>query len=416
MRDRKHRVLLVSTHPVQYAAPTFRRLANRRELDVLVAYCSLQGAERGVDPEFNVPVAWDIPLLEGYRWVHVPNRSLRPRLGRFWGLVNPGLWKLVRTGGFDAVVVYGYAYFSLWVALLAAKSEGIPVLMSTDSVDIRSAGSGWWWKRWVKRRVVRLIYLRLADLVLIPSTATRRFLLSIGVPEGRMVLTHYVVDNNFFQQAAAKEDREAVRESWWVSKDAVVILYCAKLIHRKRPGDLLRSFAALISGRSDELPPAYLVFAGDGTLGKSLRAEAAALGVSEQVRFLGFVNQSRLPAVYAASDIMVLPSGHEPWGLVVNEAMNCGIPVVVSDRVGAALDLVVPGQTGEVYPVGDVPALTSILSRLLRNPAELKRQGEAARKRMEFWSPQQHVQGMLRAVEIAARPGRAPSSSGGRDA
>src|SRR6202521_317994 len=139
-RDRKYRILLVSTHPVQYAAPTFRKLAEQPELDVLVAYCSLQGADLGVDPEFNVPVAWDVPLLDGYRWVHVPNKSLRAGLGRFWGLVNPGLWKLVRRGGFDAVVLYGYAYASLWIALAAAKSKRIPIMISSDTVKLRNLG------------------------------------------------------------------------------------------------------------------------------------------------------------------------------------------------------------------------------------------------------------------------------------
>jgi len=87
----RYRVLLVSSHPVQYAAPLFRLMARHPRLDILVAYCSLQGAEPGIDPEFKVEVAWDIPLLEGYPWVRVPNRSPWPSLDRFTGLVNPGL-------------------------------------------------------------------------------------------------------------------------------------------------------------------------------------------------------------------------------------------------------------------------------------------------------------------------------------
>ena len=249
-----------------------------------------------------------------------------------------------------------------------------------------------------------------------PSSAARNFLRSIGIPDGRMVLTHYVVDNDFFTQASKKEERSAVRQAWNVPENALVTLYCAKLAPWKRPQDLLRSFGTICSDRSSGLPPAYLVFAGDGILGESLRAEAAALGVSERVRFLGFVNQSALPAAYMASDVLVLPSEFDAWGLVVNEAMICGVPAVVSDQVGAAGDLVIPGETGEIYPVGDVNALTEILSRLLRNPGELHRRGEAARKRMESWSPREHVQGMLRAIETAAPLGRGESSANGEDA
>ena len=100
----KYRVLLVCSHPVQYAAPIFREMTQRGDLDIQVAYCSLQGAEPGVDAGFGVEVAWDVPLLEGYPWLQVPNRSPWPGSGRFFGLLNPGLWGLVRgrevpTGG-----------------------------------------------------------------------------------------------------------------------------------------------------------------------------------------------------------------------------------------------------------------------------------------------------------------------------
>ena len=102
---RKHRVLIVAAHPVQYAAPVFRAMGAHPRLDLLVAYCSLKGATEAIDPEFGVPVAWDVPLLDGYPWVHVPNRSPWPARGRFFGLFNPGLWGLVRRVGFDAVVL-----------------------------------------------------------------------------------------------------------------------------------------------------------------------------------------------------------------------------------------------------------------------------------------------------------------------
>jgi glycosyltransferase involved in cell wall biosynthesis len=111
------------------------------------------------------------------------------------------------------------------------------------------------------------------------------------------------------------------------------------------------------------------------------------LGVAHRVRFLGFVNQSRLPDVYRAADILVLPSEYEPFGVVVNEAMLCGRPVIVSDRVGAKYDLVREGETGFVYPCGDIEALAQILREVLPDRERLRKMGEAARKRMETWSP-----------------------------
>ena len=200
---RKYRVLLIASHPVQYASPLFRRLAADPRLDIEVAYCSMQGAESGRDPGFGIDVAWDVPLLDGYVWHQIPNRSPRPGIGRFFGLINPGLWKLVRTGKFDAILVYGYAYVSFWIAFLAAKSAGLPILLPTDAVEMPHPRGGWWWKRWLKPSAVHFIYNRIADMVLVPSTATQRFIQSFGVPAGRIAFTHYVVDNDYFSQAAA---------------------------------------------------------------------------------------------------------------------------------------------------------------------------------------------------------------------
>jgi len=147
---------------------------------------------------------------------------------------------------------------------------------------------------------------------------------------------------------------------------------------------------------------ACLVFAGDGPLRGSLESEAKSIGVSERVRFLGFVNQSALPEAYTASDIVVVPSSYEPFGLVVNEAMLCGCPVVVSDRVGAKFDLVREDETGYVFPCSDVGALASALRRALSDRTGLRRMGDAARERMTSWSHVDYAHALVEAVSKAA--------------
>ncbi len=401
--SRKYRVLLIASHPVQYASPLFRRLASDPRLDIEVAYCSLQGAEAGRDPEFGIEVVWDVPLLDGYAWSQIPNRSPRPGIGRFFGLINPGLWKLIRTGNFDAILVYGYAYLSYWIAFLAARSAGLPILLPTDAVEMPHPRGGWWWKRWLKPPAVHFIYNRIADMVLVPSTATRRFIQSFGVPAERIAFTHYVVDNDYFTRASAEVDRAAIRNSWGIPPESLVILFCAKLAVWKRPQDLLEAFFAIHAEDRGLTPAAYLVFAGEGALRSKLEARTKSLGIQDRVRFLGFVNQSKLPGVYVASDLLVLPSGHEPWGLVVNEAMGCGLPAVVSDRVGANLDLITPGVTGEVYPSANVEALANILRQLVSDPSRIKSMGRAARTRMETWSYQEHAGGLVGAIEQAVK-------------
>lgn len=371
-------------------------MAQHPRLDVQVAYCT---AGTTWDSEFGLQLAWDLPLTTGYQWVGIPNWSPRPGLGRFFGLINFGLWKLISEGNFDAVAVVGYAYFSFWVAFLAAKKARIPILIGTDATQWRHPSGGWWWKRWVKPATVRFIYGRLADMVMVASTAGRAFVKSMGVPDRRITFAPFVADNEYFAQHATEEKREELRRRLEIPQDAYVVLFCGKLVKWKRPKDLLQAFASMVRSSTSGRSNAYLIFAGEGALRGELEGLASSLNVRQQVRFMGFVNQSELPEVYAASDVLVLPSEHEAFGVVVNEAMATGIPAVVSDRVGARLDLIRPGETGETYPMGDITALGAILRKLFFNRDLSKRMGKRAKERMASWSYQENLEGWLGGLE-----------------
>ena len=400
---RRYRVLTIASHPVPYAAPVFRRLAQHPQLDFHVAYCSLRGAEAGLDSEFGRSVQWDVPLLNGYDWVHVPNRGSGE--DSFFGLYNPGLWRLIRAGHFEAVMLHtGYVRASFWIAYLAARSCGAAFLFGTDAATLEPR-DGKRWKRIVKRIVWPLLF-RLADQVCSPSSASVELMRSLGIPGERISLTHFVVDNDWWTAQAAAVDRAVVRAPWGVTERELVVLFCAKLQPWKRPLDLLRAFARA------GVPDAMLVYAGEGPLRAQLETEAAALCIRDRVRFLGFVNQSQLPPVYAASDVMVLPSSYEPFAVVVNEAMLCGCPVVASDRVGAARDLVIPNHNGLVYPCGDVEALAALLRKLLAERTTLVAMRENARQRLATWSPRENVAATVDAFAHAVRRRRgAPRQS-----
>ncbi len=202
----------------------------------------------------------------------------------------------------------------------------------------------------------------MADQVFVPSTPAVELTGKLGIAKERITMTPFVVDNDWWTARAADVDREAIRGSWRISPGQTVILFCAKLQPWKRPADLLHAFARLSPGEQSK---AVLVYAGDGHLRAALESEAQKLGIGERVRFLGFVNQSQLPGVYKAADLMVLPSEYEPFAVVVNEASCCGCPVAVSDCVGAGRDLVAPVNPGLIYRCGDVGALSEILSRCI---------------------------------------------------
>jgi len=400
MSDRPLRILVVLSHVVQYAVPGFRQLAQNHEIDFHVAYCNLRGAEPGLDPEFGAVVKWDVPLLDGYSWTHIPNKGSGAE--SFFGMFNPGLWKFIRQGRYDAVICYtGYLRASFWISYLAAKSSGARFLFGSDSITLFPR-DGRSWKATIKKHLWPRLF-KLSDQVLAPSSPSRDLMLTLGIDPEHITLVPIVIDNQWWMRQSALVQRDAVRHSWGATPEDSVVLFCAKFQRWKRPMDLLHAFAQV------GLPNTLLVFAGGGPMRNELEAEARNLKIDSRVRFIGFVNQSQLPAVYTSADVMVLPSEFEPFAVVVNEAMCCGCAVIASDAVGSARDLIAPVQPGFVYTRGDVSQLAAILKRHLPNRAALNELGAAFRIRMRSWSLAQHGAALVEAVQTAvARNHRAP--------
>ena len=388
MPERKQNVLLVSSQPIQNTA-SLRLMGAHPNFEVLTAYCSLPDAKLWRDDEHLNKEAFDTPALDGYQWTNMANWSPLARLGKFYGLINPGV--ISRVLASDCVIVYGHSYVTFWLAIATAKLAGKPLILTTDATNLQLDNSSW--KTKIKKRLLPFLYNHVADNVLVPSSASRRFVCSLGVNEQRITLTPYVVDNEYIESVAVQTDRKLVRDEWEIPHDARVFAFCAKFISRKRPHDALRAFARA------EVPNSYLLMIGDGPMADSLKAEATQLGIAERVRFTGLIKYSRLPELYAASDILVFTSEREPYGLPVNEAMICGLPVIASDRIGAAEDLIREGETGFTYPCGDVDHLASLMREVFSDDQRLRRMGQAARHRMQTWSPRENAEATLAAVE-----------------
>jgi glycosyltransferase involved in cell wall biosynthesis len=192
-----------------------------------------------------------------------------------------------------------------------------------------------------------------------------------------------------------------LREELGLSDGRPVILFASKLQQRKCCADLVAAYQLLPQ------PRPYLLVVGDGEERQRLEQQAAG---DPHIRFLGFRNQTELPRFFDLCDVFVLPSRHEPWGLVVNEAMNAGRAVVVSDDVGCREDLVIEGETGAVFPAGDVPGLREALLRVLAVPGVADRLGSAGRARIEGFSFEQDIAGLRQALAacvpgfVAAQP------------
>lgn len=382
----RQRLAVVTTHPIQYQAPLFRWLAAREEIDLTVFFCHLPD-ERQQGDGFGVTFKWDVPLLEGYHYEVLKNVSARPSVMRFRGCDTPEIASRIAHGGFDAVWVHGWIVKSCLQALRACEKNRVPCLVRGEANLLQPRP---WWKRAIQRRLVR----RFAGCLAI-GQRNREFYLSHGVPPEKIYPSPYCVDNDRFAAAAMirRKERVAWRAKWGLAPDDVVFLYCAKFIAKKRPLDLLEA-AKIAQGAGARFK---LLMVGDGELRPE--CEAWARQHALPVCFAGFVNQSELPAAYVAADCLVLPSDHgETWGLVVNEAMACGVPAIVSDQVGCAVDLVVPGETGAVFPCGDIAALADALAMAARSPATLARWGESACARVSRYSIEAAGRGVLRAL------------------
>jgi glycosyltransferase involved in cell wall biosynthesis len=237
------------------------------------------------------------------------------------------------------------------------------------------------------RRVMRHALLgtqyRFIDRFLAVGRRNREFYRALGVPDERIFDVPFSVDNARFSRASSlsASERRSRRARFGVSDDRPVVLFASKLIPTKHPDDVLRAAAAL-AARGLEF---FVVIAGSGSLYAELEALAMALGLGERVAFIGFVNQSALPQLFAACDVFVLPSENEPWGLVVNEAMCAGLPVVVGEGVGCVPDLVQPGVNGFTCEAGDPRSLAHALEPLLRDAGLRRRMGGASQQRIATW-------------------------------
>lgn len=381
-RPVRHKLGILASHPIQYQAPLFRELARLCNLHVFFAHN--QTAQAQAAAGFGVAFEWDVDLMAGYTHSFLPNVAKHPDTGAFLGCDTPTIGKQIKAGGFDAFLVMGWHLKSFWQAIRACHRDGIPVMVRGDS----QLGTP---RSWLKQSVKKLLYpwvIGQFDACLYVGERNRTYLEHYGADADRLFFAPHCIDTLTFSAAAALTDRAKVRAGWGLQPQDQVALFAGKLISIKRPNDLVHAAAQLIQqGQS-----VVLVWAGDGPERQSLQELSKLLGV--RIVFLGFCNQSALPAIYRAADVIALPSGSETWGLVVNEAMACGTPCVVSDACGCAPDMVVPRVTGEIYEMGQVDSLAAALKRALM----IKRDAPAIADHSDRYSVAATASGVLAAV------------------
>lgn len=399
------RLAYLVSHPIQYQAPLLRLIAADPRIELEVFFANGGPGSDFWDVGFKRVVEWDVPLLDGYDHDFLPKLDhLLPRRWRekqpawsLWRPINYGLFRRLRKGNFDALWVHGYARAHNWVAMVEARALGIKVLMRDDATGISPSRNRAY--KFVKRLVFRLAG-QLMDGVLPICTPAIDYYRDLGVPDSKIFMMPYTVDNEYFQRKCdeAAECREEFRRSLGLEPGRPVVLFAGKFQQRKRAIDLIGAVIALQSTTLPVQLQPYLLLAGDGELRPQLEAAAAKTG-NDSIRFLGFQNQSALPALYDLADIFVLPAEGEDFGVVVNEAMNARCAVIVTDKVNSGPDLIQEGRNGYIYPVGDVTALTTTLSTLLADPALCRSMGETSREIINGWGLPEDVAVLKEALD-----------------
>jgi glycosyltransferase involved in cell wall biosynthesis len=372
----KVRVAHLVSHPIQYFVPLYRSLANRPEIDLTVFFCCGASLGEHFDRGFGRYITWDVPLAEGYHY-HVSSMASKrhPLDGFDWRLDMSIIRRLVQEQ-YDIIWLHGRMSLHAWFAMFYGRFKGIPVFLRDDANLLvpRSVC-----KRILKRTILPLFYRNIIGLAV--SRSNQTFFKHYGT--GIIFPCGYAVDNRALQARhnTLRKQRSALRASFGVEGDEPLILFCGKLIAHKCPELLLEAFSTVRNTTR-----CSLLFVGDGQLKRKLEESVSARNIPN-VHFVGFLNQTELPNAYASADLMVLPSSYkETWGLVVNEAMNFGLPVIVSDHVGCADDLVKNRVNGLVFESGNLEALVSCLNSLIGSAPVREAYGKNSLKAVAAYS------------------------------
>jgi len=385
-----HRLAIVASHVIQYQDPFFRRLAKEADIDLTVVYCSDAGASSYHDADMNTTLRWDIDLLQGYRHVTLRNFGFGSGYTR---LINPGIVPSIALNDYDAVIfMTGWGSISALLGIVACRMSQKPFFLYGDS-SFPPAETTLQAK--IRAFFIRTIF-RLAAGFMYSGVLNAEYYRHYGGSPDSFFLLPWAIDNDRFEEASrlSENQRRSMRREYGIGNESTVFVFSAKLVERKDPMTLLRAFERMNYRRD-----AAVLFLGDGELRARMQDFVRSRGLSERVHFAGFVNQTDLPAHYGISDVFILPSLYEPRGAVVNEAMACGLPVIVTDRCGSIGDIVQPGENALIFGAGDDAALASHMDLLTINGSLRRRMAQRSREIIRSWSYSTGVEGVKAMLE-----------------
>lgn len=374
------KLAIITTHPIQYNAPLFRLIAERKKIKIKVFYTWENSKEKVFDKKFGKEIKWDIPLLEGYEHTFVKNISQDQGSHHFKGIDNPTLNSEIENWQADAVLIYGWNFKSHLSAMRYFKGK-IPVYFRGDSTLVDVLPPIRKFLRWI---VLSFVY-RSIDYAFYVGTNNKKYFLKYGLKENQLIFAPHAIDNSRFENKIHIEKGKKIREDLGFAKNDTVILFAGKFETIKNPMLLIEA--------TKKLPDFKFLFVGNGQHEAEMKKQA---GIN--VKFMPFQNQTMMPAIYNACDIYCLPSQGrgETWGLAINEAMACSKAIVASTKVGSAVDLVKDGENGFIFKSGDLEDLIKKIKMIENNTKEF---GKKSLEIIKDWSFEKIAQAVEKNID-----------------
>lgn len=362
-----------------YRLPLFNALARRQDVDLHVIFLA------ETDPSLR---QWRV-YKEEIKFSHEILPSWRKRLGGYNLLLNRGVGRALNAASPDIILCGGYSYIASWQALLWARSRHIPFLLWSES-HLQDRRRGHFLVEFLKSQ-----FLRKCDGFIVPGQAAQEYLRAHRIRQQSVFVAPNAVDNDLFSTGAATARQNAAARRRELDLPNRYFLFVGRLVREKGVFDLLAAYARLSERMRQEIE---LVFVGDGPSRQRLEVQAASIqpGV---VKFAGFAHREELATYYGLAEALVLPTYTDTWGLVVNEAMACGSPLILSRVAGCAADLVKENWNGLLVPPADVASLASAMESLASQPDLCSTMGARSVEHISKYSPEEWSKAIARAME-----------------
>jgi glycosyltransferase involved in cell wall biosynthesis len=360
-----------------YRIPVFNALAKHEGIDLHVIFLAETDATQRQWLVYKDEIQFSYEVLPAWRW-----------RWRGWHiLLNRGMWRALSRFRPDSILCGGYNHPAFWEALAWAKfhSAHFGAWIESTSQDQRNSNAF--------THLVKRLFVRNCSAFAVPGKASFEYVLSMGIPAERIHTAPNAVDNHHFASLANTVRERAAHCRTELGLPQRYFLYAGRIIPEKGVFQLLEAYTQLTPEMRSQVG---LVFVGDGSAKKELMLRAAK-GQPGKVIFPGFAQRDQLAAFYALAEVLVFPTLSDPWGLVVNEAMACGLPIITTDVAGCTADLVQDGQNGYVIPAGNVQSLAEAIAAFARDPKLTSRMGASSATLIEPFSPESCASGLAAA-------------------